>query len=69
MPLLFLPGPPGAGWLVWRGGNSRDKGGNRRNKGAISQGGRCWTLWGNVYTPRDDDGSDKARELTSGHRT
>ena len=41
MPLLFLPGPPGAGWLVWRGGNSRDKGGNRRNKGAISQGGQC----------------------------
>ena len=32
-----------------------------------------WTLWGNVYTPRDDDGSDKARELTgrdpSGHGT
>ena len=32
-----------------------------------------WTLWGNVYTPRDDDGSDKAREITgrdlSGHGT
>ena len=23
---------PGAGWLVCRGGNSRDKGRNRRNK-------------------------------------
>ena len=32
-----------------------------------------WTLWGNVYTPRDDGGSDIAREPTgrdlSGHGT
>ena len=32
---IFAAGAaPGAGWLVWRGGNSR-------NNGGISQGGQC----------------------------
>ena len=33
MLVFYISVSPGAGWLVWRGGNSRDKGCNRRNKG------------------------------------
>jgi hypothetical protein len=48
----------GAGWLVWRGGNIRNRGGNGRNKaeqggggGVNSQAGYRGVVWvgGNVY--------------------
>ena len=71
---FFNSAASGAGWLVWRGVTAETRAGGAKAEQWRNQPRRpMWTLWGNVYSPRDDGGSDIARELTgldlSGHGT